>query len=102
MMNAQNFRVGQTFQATNPDYTVLRETWEVTAVAYPEFTFAVTKYWVRDIAYVPISSTETVVGTVYQENEYGLFLQVIKPPGFDRANVKVILKGNEVTYLFDE
>lgn len=100
-MNGTSLSVGQTFEATNPDYSVLHETWQVTAVAYPEITFAVTRYWVRDLAYIPISSTETVVGRVYQENEYGLFLKIIKPPGFDWANLKVILKGNEATYLFD-
>lgn len=100
-MNAQDISVGQTFRVPNPDYTVLHETWEVTAVEYPEITFAVTRYWVRDIAYIPISSTETVVGRVYQENEYGLFLRIIKPPGFDWADLKVTLKGDEATYRFD-
>lgn len=100
-MNGKNVSVGQTFEVTNPDYSVLHETWEVMAVAYPEITFAVTKYWVRDIAYIPISSTETVVGTVYQENEYGLFLRIINPPGFDWADLKVSLKGDEATYCFD-
>jgi hypothetical protein len=100
-MNGKNISISQPFRVTNPDYTVLSETWEVMAVEYPIITFSVTRYWVRDIAYIPISSTDTVVGTVYQENEEGVFIKIIKPPGFDWAEVKVILQEEEATYIFD-
>lgn len=100
-MNGKNISVPQTFRVTNPDDNVLYETWEVTAVDYPDITFAVTRYWVRDLAYIPISSTDTVVGRIYQENEAGVFLQIIKPPGFDWANVNVMLTAEEATYVFD-
>jgi hypothetical protein len=100
-MSKPMLHVSQTFRVTNPDHTVLSESWEVTATEYPAITFSVTRYWVRDIAYIPISSTDTVMGTVYQENEYGTYLKIIKPSNFDWGDVKVILKADEATYIFD-
>jgi hypothetical protein len=100
-MNTNEISVSQTFRVTNPDHNVLSETWAVAAVEYPVITFSVTRFWVRDIAYIPISSTDTVVGTVYQENEEGVFIKIIKPPSFDWAEVKVILQAEEATYIFD-
>lgn len=101
-MNGKNISGSQIFRVTNPDYTILSETWEVTAVEYPVITFSVTRYWVRDLAYIPISSTETVVGTVYKENEYGVYLKIIKPNTFDWGDVKIALKANEAFYVFEK
>lgn len=96
-MNGKNVSVGQTFRVTNPDHHVLSEMWQVMGVDDPEITFSVTKYWVRDIAYIPISSTETVVGRVYQENEQGLFLAF--PTTYRGVESGIILKGETAYYI---
>ena len=67
---------------------------------YPDITFSVTKYWLRDAAYIHISSTETVAGRVYQENEYGVFL--VLSGSHDRNNLKIVFNEDKATYLFEK
>lgn len=98
-MKKDDLTVGQSFRVTNPDYNVLSELWEVVAIEEPTLTFSVTTYWVRDIAYVPISSTETVVGTVYEENERGLFISFKDP--YNSRQSRIVLKGESATYLLN-
>ncbi|MBA3531273.1 MAG: hypothetical protein H0T73_05050 [Ardenticatenales bacterium] len=88
--------VGQMFVITNPDYHIRHEVWEIVQVVYPDITFSNTKYNLVDIAYVQYTSTETVIGTVFKEEEDGV---IIAFPGRMYCEVGFLLSGDKATYL---
>jgi hypothetical protein len=89
--------IGQVFSITNPHYEVMSETWTVIEFSAPDIAFSYTKYWVRDMAYIHISTTDTVAGIVLKETNYGVIIELKNFPYYD--DVGLILKGDRSTYL---
>ncbi|HBB30927.1 MAG TPA: hypothetical protein DDZ80_09020 [Cyanobacteria bacterium UBA8803] len=94
----EQLSIGQTFSIDNPPFEVFSEEWEIVELSYPNITFSYTKYWVRDMAYIPISTTDTVVGLVLKGTDYGLVIELKKFPYLDAG---LLLKGNKAMYLSD-
>jgi hypothetical protein len=89
--------IGQVFSINNLPFEVWGEEWMVVEFSYPEITFSYTKYWVRDIAYIAISTTGTVAGIVLKETKYGVIIELKNFPYYD--DVGLALKGDRATYL---
>lgn len=97
-MDAKPLTLGQTFSIDNPPYEVMWEEWTVVELLYPNITFSYTKYWVRDIAYIHISTTDTVAGTAIQESDRGVIIELKNFPYLD---VGLLIKGDKALYLSD-
>lgn len=89
--------IGQVFSIDNPPYEVWAEKWTVIEFLEPDITFSYTKYWVRDIAYIPVSTMDTVAGIVLKETKYGVIIELNNFPYYD--DVGLLLKGDKATYL---
>lgn len=81
-MKKEDIYIGQTFVAINPDYYVLDETWQVAAMDDSDITFDVMKYWLRDAAYVEISSTDIMRGKFFIESPQGVVFTFPSEPGY--------------------
>lgn len=95
----QQLTIGQTFSIDNPPYEVNSETWEIIDLSYPNVTFSYTKYWVRDIAYIPVSTTDTATGTAIGQSDRGVIVEFKNFPYFD---VGLIIKGDRATYVLSK
>ncbi len=71
----EQLSIEQIFSIQNPDYHVAREEWKIIDFSYPNISFSYTKYWVRDMAYIPISTTDTVTGRVIKKTDYGIIIE---------------------------
>ena len=89
--------IGQVFSINNPPFEVWSEEWTVIEFSEPDITFSYTKYWVRDIAYIPVSTTDTVAGIVLKETKDGVIIELKNFPYYD--DVGLILNGDKATYL---
>jgi hypothetical protein len=92
----EKLTIGQAFSIDNPPYEVLSEEWKVVGLSYPDVTFSYTKYWVRDIAYTHISTTDTVVGVAIEETDKGV---IIEFNNFPYLEVGLLIKGSQASYL---
>jgi hypothetical protein len=93
----ERLTIGQTFFIDNPPHEVMSEEWTVVEFSESDITFLYTKYWVRDIAYVHISTTDTVTGIVLKETKYGIMVELKKFPYF--GDVGLLIKGDKARYL---
>lgn len=89
--------IGQVFSITNPPYEVVSEKWTVIGFSEPDITFSYTKYWLRDLAYIHISTTDTVAGIILKETENGLIIELKNFPYY--GDVGLVLKADKATYL---
>jgi hypothetical protein len=95
----EKLTIGQTFSIDNPSYEVFSEEWMVVGLSYPDVTFSYTKYWVRDIAYIHISTTDTVAGVAIEETDRGVIIEL---KNFPYLEVGLLIKGDRGRYLIDE
>ena len=95
----QKLTIGQAFSIDNPPYEVFSEEWKVVGLSYPDVTLSYTKYWVRDIAYIHISTTDTVAGVAIEETDRGV---IIEFKNFPYLEVGLLIKGDGASYLIDE
>ncbi|WP_293134553.1 hypothetical protein [Microcoleus sp. bin38.metabat.b11b12b14.051] len=91
--------IGQAFSIDNPPNEILSEEWKVVGLSYPDVTFSYTTYWVRDIAYIHISTTDTVVGVAIEETDQGVIIELKNSPYLE---VGLLIKGDKASYLIDE
>lgn len=74
----------------------MREEWTIIEFSYPNIKFSYTKDWVRDMAYIPISTTDTVAGRVIKDTDYGVIVEFnnhISP------DIGLCIKGDKARYL---
>ncbi|MEG3862676.1 hypothetical protein [Microcoleus sp. herbarium12] len=95
----EKLTIGQTFSIDNPPYEVLSEEWKVVGLSYRDVTFSYTKYWVRDIAYTHISTTDTVAGVAIEETDRGVIIELNNNPYLE---VGLLIKGDRGRYLIDQ
>lgn len=90
--------IGQIFfMHTNPADHVSSETWTIIEFSYPNIRFEYTKYWIRDAAYIEISTTDTVAGRVIKETDDKVTIEFNNLVGLDLG---VHLKGDQAIYWY--
>jgi hypothetical protein len=95
-MDKQQLTIGQTFSIDNPPYEVSDETWEIIDLSYPSVTFSYTKYWLRDAAYIHISTTDTVAGKAIGQSDRGVIVELNNFPYLDWG---LRIQGDRAIYL---
>lgn len=95
-MDNPQLTIGQTFSIVNPPYEVTDETWQIIDLSYPSVTFSYTKYWLRDTAYIHISTTDTVTGKAIGQSDRGVIVEFQDFPYLDAG---LIIQGDRATYL---
>ncbi len=98
-INKQKLTIWQTFSIRNPPYEVIDENWEIIDLSYPNVTFSYTKYWLRDAAYIHISTTDTVTGTAIGQSDRGVIVELKNFPYLDAG---LIIQADRATYLLSE
>lgn len=88
--------IGQIFSIDNPPHHVMREEWTIIEFSYPNIRFSFTKYWVRDMAYIHISTPDTVAGRVIKETDYGV---IIEFNNLVELDVGLCIKGDKASYF---
>ncbi len=95
-MDNQQLTIGQTFSINNPPYEVTDETWEIIDLFYPSVTFSYTKYWLRDAAYIHISTTDTVTGKAIGLSDRGVIVEL---NNFSYLDAGLMIQGDRAIYL---